>query len=90
MLHVIAEDPPSKETLLEAFARSDKEARKFFNTSGKAYRAGGWSAKVKSLSDEEAAAALASDGMLIKRPLLISEDGVLVGFREAEYEALFG
>ena len=59
--------------------------KKFFNTSGQLYRSLELSKKLPGMSDAEQYALLASDGMLVKRPLLIGEDFVLVGFREAEW-----
>lgn len=60
--------------------------RKFFNTSGMLYRDMALSSKLPSMTEEEMLALLATDGMLVKRPLLITESKVLVGFREAEWE----
>ena len=61
----------------------------FFNTSGMVYRDRGLKDKLPKMSAEQQYAALASDGMLVKRPLLITKDRVLVGFREAEWAELF-
>ena len=60
--------------------------KRFFNTSGMIYREMGLSAKLPSMSEEEQLALLASDGMLVKRPLVIGEDFVLTGFKEAEWK----
>jgi len=65
---------------------SSKDLQKFFNTSGMLYRSMELSKKTKMMSDEEKLALLASDGMLVKRPLLIGADFVLVGFRENEWK----
>lgn len=81
----IVEKPPSKTALKKAHKASGLELKKFFNTSGKSYREGGFSARLGDMSDDEKLTALAADGKLIKRPLLINGDQVLVGFREAEY-----
>lgn len=62
--------------------------KKFFNTSGMQYRALGLSAKLDGMTREEQLQLLASDGMLVKRPLLVMEDRVLVGFKEAEWQNL--
>ena len=59
--------------------------RRFFNTSGMLYRDMELSSKLPSMTEEEMLALLATDGMLVKRPLLITENKVLVGFREAEW-----
>ncbi len=64
--------------------------KRFFNTSGLQYKALGLKEKLPAMSEEEQLALLASDGMLVKRPLLVAEDFVLVGFREAEYREKLG
>ena len=89
-LHAIAETPPSATVLARAIERSGLPAKKFFNTSGQSYRGGGWSARVNDLTTKEAAAALVADGMLIKRPLLLHGDLVLVGYKEEAYAEAFG
>ena len=61
--------------------------KKFFNTSGQLYRSLELSKKLPGMSDAEQYALLASDGMLVKRPLLVGNDFVLVGFKEAEWES---
>jgi len=87
---LIAEAPPTAEQLEAAITRSGLPAKRFFNTSGQSYRGGGWSAKVDALSVRDAAEALAADGMLIKRPLLLRGDVVLVGFSEPAWAAALG
>lgn len=82
----IVEQSPDAETLLDLINRSGLAAKSFFNTSGKRYRELGLKDRVASLSAGEAAELLAGDGMLIKRPLLVKGDTVLVGFREAQWE----
>ncbi len=62
--------------------------RRFFNTSGLQYKALALKERLDSMSEDEQLALLASDGMLVRRPLLVCGDTVLVGFREAEYEKL--
>ena len=62
--------------------------KKFFNTSGQLYRSLELSKKLPGMSDAEQYALLASDGMLVKRPLVVGEDFVLTGFKEAEWEQL--
>ena len=81
----IKEENPSKEELREWQKRSGLPLHKFFNTSGKLYREYELSKKLPQMSEEEMLDLLASDGMLVKRPLLVSEEKVLVGFRENEY-----
>ncbi|WP_017726353.1 arsenate reductase family protein [Halalkalibacterium ligniniphilum] len=82
----IVEQPPSKEELERLYKRSGLELKKFFNTSGMKYRELGLKDKVKEASEEELLDLLASDGMLIKRPILTDGERVTVGFKEDEYE----
>ena len=84
----IVEDNPTAEELAEWQARSGLPVRRFFNTSGKLYRERNVKAALDAgVSDAEAFDLLAENGMLVKRPLIVGEDFVLVGFREAEWEA---
>lgn len=85
----IVDETPSVETLLHAIEKSGLPFRRFFNTSGQSYRNGGFKERIQHMSVQDAAEALAADGMLIKRPLLIREDTVLVGFKEDEWAAVF-
>lgn len=82
----IKEAPPSADELKEWRRLSALPLKNFFNTSGLAYKALRLKERFDSLTDDERYALLASDGMLVKRPLLIFGDRVLVGFREAEWE----
>lgn len=84
-IHIV-EETPSEEEILEWMKRSDRPARKFFNTSGKVYRELNMKDKIKEASLDEMAAYLASDGMLIKRPIVTNGETVTVGFKEEEYE----
>lgn len=84
----IKEDNPSIEELKEWSSMSELPLRKFFNTSGIKYRELELSKKMDSLSDEEKLELLASDGMLVKRPLLIGEGVVLIGYRKEAYDSL--
>ena len=68
--------------------RSGLELKRFFNTSGLKYKELGLKDKLPTMTDEEKIALLATDGMLVKRPLAVTEDKVLVGFKEKEWEAL--
>ena len=79
---------PTAEELQAWQQTSGLPLKKFFNTSGQLYRAMGLKERLKDMSDEELLALLATDGMLVKRPILIGEGKVLVGFREAEYESV--
>lgn len=83
----IVEDNPTAEELAAWQERSGLPVRRFFNTSGMRYRELGIKAKLDAgMSDEDAFALLATDGMLVKRPLAIADDAVLVGFREPAWE----
>lgn len=82
----IVEIPPSVEELRQMVQLSGLPIQKFFNTSGQKYRELGLSQKLKDMSDEEKLSLLASDGMLIKRPLVTDGKQVTVGFKESEYE----
>lgn len=84
----IKEENPTAEELAAWQERSGLPLKKFFNTSGLVYKNLGLKDKLPGMTREEQLELLASDGMLVKRPILISEDGVLVGFREAEWAKL--
>ena len=84
----IVKAPPSEAELAALLERSGLPLRKLFNTSGRSYREGGFKEKLKTMSEPEALAALASDGKLIKRPILDAGDVVLVGFSEDAYASL--
>lgn len=86
----IVEDNPTAAELAEWHERSGLPLRRFFNTSGMKYRELGIKAQLDAgMSDEDAFALLATDGMLVKRPLVVGDDFVLVGFREEAWtEAL--
>ena len=85
----IVDAPPTFDELTEAIQRSSLPLRRFFNTSGQSYREGGFSERLKTMSDREAIEALANDGKLIKRPLILNTGSgkVLVGFKEDEWKA---
>ena len=85
-LRDIKEDNPSSEELKLWHAQSGLPMKKFFNTSGKLYKEMGLKDKLASMSDEEQIELLASNGMIVKRPLIIEEGRVLVGFKEAEWK----
>ena len=84
-LRDIQQEKPTYEELAEWQRRSGLPPKKFFNTSGLQYKALGLKDKLSAMSEAEQIALLATDGMLVKRPLLIGDDFVLVGFREAEW-----
>lgn len=81
----IVEDRPTEEELTKWIQMSGLPVKKFFNTSGKLYKEMGLKDKLAQMSQEEQIKLLASDGMLVKRPLIIEDDRVLVGFKEAEW-----
>ncbi|HYO95441.1 MAG TPA: Spx/MgsR family RNA polymerase-binding regulatory protein [Polyangiaceae bacterium] len=81
----IVEHPPSKQELKEVLRRSGLPLRKLFNTSGKSYREGNFGERLAQLSEAEALTALAADGKLVKRPLVLGPDYALVGFDEKAY-----
>ena len=81
----IKSDHPDENTLREYYAMSGLPLKRFFNTSGIPYREMGLSKKLPDMSEDEQLALLATDGMLVKRPLLVGDDFVLIGFKEAEW-----
>lgn len=85
-IHIV-ENPPSREKLEEFYHKSSLEIRKLFNTSGKRYRELGLKDKIKSSSETELLDLLASDGMLIKRPILTDGETVTFGFDEEDFKA---
>ena len=87
-LRDIKSDRPTKEELAVWVKRSGLPLKKFFNTSGLLYKSLELKSKLPTMSEDEMLTLLASDGMLVKRPLLIGEDFVLVGFKEKEYDTL--
>ena len=82
----IKTDHPDKETLHKYHSMSGLPLKRFWNTSGIPYREMGLSKKLNSMSEDEQYALLATDGMLVKRPLLVAEDFVLTGFKEDEWK----
>ncbi|XJZ26838.1 arsenate reductase family protein [Bacillota bacterium Lsc_1132] len=87
-IHIV-ENPPAREELKDLYKRSGLELKKFFNTSGLKYRELGLKDKIKTSSEAELLDLLASDGMLIKRPLLTDGKKVTVGFHEEEFEKMW-
>ena len=81
----IKEDHPDEKTLRKLHKKSGLPLKKFFNTSGQLYREMELSKKLSDMSEDEMFRLLASDGMLVKRPLLITEDTVLTGFKEEDW-----
>lgn len=85
----IVTHPPKKKELKEVLALSGLPIKKLFNTSGQSYREGGFGQRLPSMSESEALDALAADGKLIKRPLVVGADYALVGFEEKAYRSRF-
>lgn len=82
----IKEENPSAQELREWHKRSGLPLRKFFNTSGMLYREMNLKDKLPEMTEEEQYALLATDGMLVKRPLLVGDDYVLAGFKESDWK----
>ena len=82
----IVEDNPTAEELRAWHEASGLPLRRFFNTSGMLYREMGLKDKLPAMSEDEMLELLATNGMLVKRPILVLDDTVLVGFKEAEWE----
>ena len=78
-------DNPTLDELTEWYKKSGLPLKKFFNTSGLLYKSFDLKIKLPTMSEDEMLNLLATDGMLVKRPLLIGDDFVLVGFKEAEW-----
>lgn len=81
---------PTQAQLTEWYKKSGLPLKKFFNTSGMLYRDMGLAKKLPEMSEEEQLALLATDGMLVKRPLVIGDEFVLTGFRETEWAEKIG
>ena len=86
----IKENNPTYEELKEWSARSGLPLKRFFNTSGQLYRSLQLKDRLPSMSEDEQLRLLASDGMLVKRPLVVTDSAVLTGFKEKEWEQLLG
>ena len=84
----IKNEKPTAEELSVWQEKSGLELKKFFNTSGLVYKSLGLKDKLPAMTRQEQLDLLASDGMLVKRPILVTEDTVLVGFKEAQWEKL--
>ena len=89
-LRDIKQDNPTVEELTAWYRKSGLPLKKFFNTSGLQYKALGLKEKLPAMSEAEQLALLATDGMLVKRPILVGEDFVRTGFRQAEWETALG
>lgn len=86
----IKTDRPTEAELRQWRERSGLPLKRFFNTSGLQYKALGLKDKLPQMSEDEQFALLSTDGMLVKRPILVGDGFVLVGFKESEWEARLG
>ena len=86
----IKAENPTAEELREWQRRSGLPLRRFFNTSGMLYRSMELASRLPNMDEEQQLALLASDGMLVKRPILVADAAVLVGFRQADWEKALG
>ena len=84
----IKEQNPNYEELKQWYQRSGLPLKKFFNTSGLLYKSLNLKDKLPAMTEEEQLRLLASDGMLVKRPVIVTDDGVLTGFKEADWQKL--
>ena len=80
---------PNYEELKQWYKKSGFPIKRFFNTSGLSYRGLNLKDKLNTMNDEEKLQLLATDGMLVKRPLVVSENGILLGFKEEEWKQKF-
>lgn len=85
----IREETPTKEQIKKFHEKSGLEIKRFFNTSGKSYREGNFKERMTEMNNDEIYAEFAKDGMLLKRPIVVTDDFVLVGFKESEYDPKF-
>ena len=86
----IKTEHPDENTIREYYKKSNLPLKRFFNTSGKPYREMELSKKLPEMSEDAQFALLGSDGMLVKRPLLVGDDFVLTGFKEEEWKEKLG
>ena len=81
----IKEENPSYDELKTWYKKSGLDIKRFFNTSGQLYKSMSLKDKLPAMSEEEKLRLLSTDGMLVKRPILVSDEAVLVGFKEREW-----
>lgn len=86
----IRQDNPNAAELKEWWEKSGLPLKKFFNTSGNLYKSMNLKDRLPQMSEEEQISLLSEDGMLVKRPILVTDSAVLTGFREKEWEQLLG
>ena len=85
--HIVVNNP-TKEELQKWIKESGKEIKKWFNTSGLKYKELNLKEKLQNMTEKEKIEVLASDGMLVKRPILVGDKGILIGFKEEEWKKL--
>ncbi|NMA67350.1 MAG: arsenate reductase family protein [Clostridiaceae bacterium] len=85
----IVEENPTYDELLKWYQKSGLPLKKFFNTSGQLYKQMSLKDKLPGMSEEEQLKLLATNGMLVKRPIIVKEDMILIGFKEAEWKEKF-
>lgn len=85
----IKDDNPTFEELKAWYEKSELQLKRFFNTSGMLYKSMNLKDKLPNMSEEEQLQLLATDGMLVKRPLLVGDNFVLCGFREKEWQRFY-
>lgn len=86
----IKDENPAYDELKEWYERSGLPLKRFFNTSGLLYKSMGLKDKLPEMPEDEQLKLLATDGMLVKRPIIVADNFILVGFREAEWKATLG
>ena len=86
----IKQEPPTYEELRNWYERSGLPLKRFFNTSGLVYKSLNLKDRLPTMKEEEQLQLLASDGMLVKRPIIVTDQFVLTGFKEAEWETSLG
>lgn len=84
----IVENNPTKQEIEKWLKKSDYEIKKFFNTSGLKYKELNLKEKLPQMTQEEKIELLATDGMLVKRPIFLSDDNLFIGFKEKEWEKM--
>lgn len=87
-VHIVESPPPV--ALFKRALASGVELKSLFNTSGESYRSGGFKERLPEMTEAQALSALAKDGKLVKRPFLVADDAVLVGFKEEQWAAALG
>lgn len=87
-LHIV-KNPPTRDELFEIYQKSGLDLKNFFSTSTKKYRELGIKEMIKTSSEDELIDLLATDGMLLKKPILVNGDRIIIGFKEDELEKIY-